>query len=71
MIDHKIKTQFVSILRMNEEMVLTRNIAHFLVYKDSSILLNINDKCVDILNDNDSISILLSIFIVIFSVFVT
>lgn len=45
---------------MNEEIILTKNITHVHIYKEPEILLYLHDKVYEVLDNNDSISIILS-----------
>jgi hypothetical protein len=51
--------------RMNEEIILTNNKMHIQVYKEPEILIYTLDKVFDVLDNNDSISIILSTIITI------
>lgn len=46
--------------RMNEEIILTKNIAHVHIYKESKTLLYSHDKVFEVLDNNDTISIILN-----------
>ena len=45
---------------MNEEIILTKNIAHVHIYKGQDVLLYSRDKVFEVLDNNDTISIILS-----------
>ena len=47
---------------MNEEIILTKNIAHVHIYKGQDVLLYSRDKVFEVLDNNDTISIILSNF---------
>jgi len=49
-------------LRMNEEIILTNNKMHIQVYKEPEVLIYTLDKVFDVLDNNDTISIILSIY---------
>ena len=48
--------------RMHEERILTKNITNVHLYKDPHILLYPYDKVFEVLDNNDSVSIILSNF---------
>ena len=48
--------------RMNEEIILTNNKMHIQVYKEPEVLIYTLDKVFDVLDNNDTISIILSIY---------
>lgn len=48
---------------MNEEIILTKNITHIHVYKEPEISLYLHDKVFEVLDNNDMISIILSMFV--------
>jgi hypothetical protein len=48
---------------MNEEIILTKNKAHINIYKDPSVMIYPHDKVFEVLDNNDTITILLSNFI--------
>ena len=52
---------------MNEEIILTKNIAHVHIYKGQDVLLYSHDKVFEVLDNNDTISIILSKFILLYS----
>jgi hypothetical protein len=45
---------------MGEEIILTKNKAHVHIYKDPHILLYAYDRVFEVLDENDTISIILS-----------
>lgn len=45
---------------MNEEIILTNNKKHVLIFKEPEILLYSLDKVFDVLDNNDTITLLLS-----------
>ena len=45
---------------MNEEIILTKNITHVLIYKEPEILLYSRDKVFEVIDNDDNISIILS-----------
>ena len=49
---------------MNEELVISKNTVSILVFKEPEILIYSNDKVGDVLDNNDTISIVLSKFLI-------
>lgn len=64
--DHEMQESVYSLClealkRMHEERILTNNITHVHIYKNPHILLYSYDKVFEVLDNNDTISIILSI----------
>ena len=45
---------------MNEEIILTKNKAHIHIFKDPQIMIYQHDKVFEVLDDNDTVTIILS-----------
>lgn len=65
--DHEMQESVFSLClealkRMHEERILTKNITHVHIYKDPHILLYPYDKVFEVLDNNDTVSIILSIY---------
>jgi hypothetical protein len=47
--------------RMNEEIILTKNKAHIHIFKDPQIMIYPHDKVFEVIDDNDTVTIILSL----------